>query len=507
MAIDPTNLAGTAKLAFGDEFNNLSLWNGSSGSWATQYWYDDGWGGVTTSNGGNLAGSVGSQEWYINANYAPTASVKPWTVANGMLTITAAPASAAIQKLIDGFKYTSGEINSYNSFSQEYGYFEMRAQLPHGQGLWPAFWLLPEDHSWPPEIDIFEVLGNNTTQVMVTAHSQATGVHTQVGTAVTVPDVSQGFHTYGMDWEKDYITWYFDGKKIFQAPTPADMHKPMYIQANLGVGGYWPGNADATTPFPAKMIIDYIHVYKDAGAAVSPPPPAQLFALPNSAAWTHSFTGTSAADTLVGTSGPDYVWGAAGADRMIGGKGDDTYVVGVTGDVVVEKAGEGTDTILSWPTTYTLPANVENMKLVAGFAQTGIGNDLANKLVSNDYASTLNGMGGNDILYAGKGGGVLTGGAGSDIFVLKAGAAKSVTVTDFDPNSGDVVDLRPLFAAAGYHGANPVADHYLGLASSGGGTAVWFDKDGAGPAAAVQVAFLDHVAPTALQAQNDWVFV
>jgi Ca2+-binding RTX toxin-like protein len=191
---------------------------------------------------------------------------------------------------------------------------------------------------------------------------------------------------------------------------------------------------------------------------------------------------------------------------MVGGRGDDTYVVGVAGDVVVENAGEGTDTVQSWAAAYTLPANVENMTLVATSPQTGIGNSLGNRMVSNDYASTLNGAGGNDVLLAGKGGGTLTGGPGSDVFALKAGAAKSVTVTDFDTAS-DILDLRSMFAATSYHGADPVADHYLAFKASGTGTAVWFDKDGAGSAAPVQVAFLDHITPASLQAQNDWVFV
>ena len=78
-----------ATLTFDDEFNSLSLWNGSSGTWDTTYWYDD-------SNKGSTLATNAEQEMYINANYGPTSSVKPWTVNNGVLTIQAAPASSTL---------------------------------------------------------------------------------------------------------------------------------------------------------------------------------------------------------------------------------------------------------------------------------------------------------------------------------------------------------------------------------------------------------------------------
>ena len=266
MTIDPKNLAATATLTFGDEFNSLSLRNGSTGTWTTKYW----WAGT---NGATLSGN-GEQEWYINHQYAPTSSVKPWTVNNGILTLTAAPAAASIQPSINNYKYTSGMITTYETFTQEYGYFEMRAQLPAGKGLWPAFWLLPATGAWPPEIDAMEVLGHDMTTLHNAVHTNQTGAHTSSGGQTKVPDMSAGYHTYGVDWQSDYITWYFDGQLVDKEPTPADLHQPMYIIANLAVGGYWPGNPDSTTPFPAQMKIDYIRAYADKGLAPQPTPPS-----------------------------------------------------------------------------------------------------------------------------------------------------------------------------------------------------------------------------------------
>ena len=269
MTIDPKNLSATATLTFSDEFNSLSLWNGTSGTWTTKYPFAPDKGGSLPSNG--------EQEWYINSTYAPTTSVKPWTVSNGVLTLTAQPASGSVQPLIDGYQYTSGMINTYNSFSQQYGYFEMRAQLPAGQGLWPAFWLLQTDMSWPPEIDVVEVLGHDMTTLYTAAHTNQTGSHTSQGGTIKVANMSQSYHTYGVDWQKDFITYYFDGNQVFKTATPADMNEPMYMIANLAVGGYWPGMVNGTTPFPAQMKIDYIHAYADKG--LTSPPVVQI---PNS---------------------------------------------------------------------------------------------------------------------------------------------------------------------------------------------------------------------------------
>src|ERR1700757_5008588 len=110
----------TAKLTFDDEFNSLSLWNGSSGTWDTTFYYDD-------NNKGSTLPNNGEQEWYINANYAPTASVKPWTVNDGVLTLTAQKTDPSIANLLGynmqgypamgSYLYTSGLLETNHSFA------------------------------------------------------------------------------------------------------------------------------------------------------------------------------------------------------------------------------------------------------------------------------------------------------------------------------------------------------------------------------------------------------
>ncbi|SED91196.1 Ig-like domain-containing protein [Bradyrhizobium erythrophlei] len=256
MSIDPKNLAGTATLTFSDDFNSLSLWNGTSGTWDSTYWW-------AAANGINIGGNQ-EVNWYINSNYAPTSSVTPWTVNNGILDLHAGPAAAAIQPYINNAQYTSGMITSYHSFSQLYGYFEMRAELPAGQGLWPAFWLLPANNALfgtvpAQELDIMETLGNNPTIDYMTSHSSATGSMELQQSGVYLPTMTSGFHTYGMDWEADTITWYVDGVKTFQIATPDDMHTPMYMIADLAL--YGPAITDPSAPVGGDMLIDYIRAY------------------------------------------------------------------------------------------------------------------------------------------------------------------------------------------------------------------------------------------------------
>jgi beta-glucanase (GH16 family) len=185
------------------------------------------------------------------------------SVSGGMLNLTA-------KKNDGGHEYTSGVITTGGSpttpptFSFQYGYMEMSAEFPPGNGMWPAFWLLPTDGSWPPEIDAMEWLGNTPTIDYVTIHwgVERNGHHPSSGKAYdTKEDLSAGFHTYGLDWQADYVTWYFDGKAVKHFTKVADIpHKPMYVIVNLAVGG-WIKPPDKSVHFPATMQVDYVRVW------------------------------------------------------------------------------------------------------------------------------------------------------------------------------------------------------------------------------------------------------
>ncbi|WP_310538677.1 type I secretion C-terminal target domain-containing protein [Phenylobacterium sp.] len=128
-------------------------------------------------------------------------------------------------------------------------------------------------------------------------------------------------------------------------------------------------------------------------------------------------------------------------------------------------------------------------------------------LTSNRYADTLTGGVGADTLNAGQGPDKLTGGAGADAFVFKAMPWNAGHIRDFAVGV-DTLDLRPLFAAIGYRGRDPIAEGYLKLQSDGhGGTVVLIDRDGFGAADlwATTITTLDGVTPSSLR-PSDWLF-
>jgi len=165
--------------------------------------------------------------------------------------------------------YLSGIITSYGTFKMTHGYVETRAKLPAGRGLWPAFWLLPTHYVEDvPEIDVMEFLGQDVDRLYQTYHyfDIADGWR-KVSTPsfpVYSTDWTQEFHTYGMAWGPTEIIWYVDGVETHRI-TEADYKisgQPMYLIANLAVGGNWPGTPDENTVFPAEFEIDYIRAYK-----------------------------------------------------------------------------------------------------------------------------------------------------------------------------------------------------------------------------------------------------
>lgn len=125
--------------------------------------------------------------------------------------------------------------------------------------------------------------------------------------------------------------------------------------------------------------------------------------------------GNAGADTLQGRGGDDVLDGGIGADTMLGGTGNDTYRVDDAGDVVTELVGEGTDTVTTRLTTYTLSENVEVLEFLTDGANTGTGNALNNTITGRNGADVLSGLNGNDTLVGGRGTDTLNGGSGNDV--------------------------------------------------------------------------------------------
>jgi hypothetical protein len=197
-------------------------------------------------------------EWYVD----PDDPARPFALRDGILDITAAPALPGVE-LPRGLTHTSGLIVSQQIHRQRFGHFEMRARLPAGKGLWPAFWLLPVDGGWPPEIDVMEVLGDDPATLYTTVHTRENGEHIRRSAAVPVPDLSSGFHVFGVSWRPEMIRFYLDGTEVFALPTPPQVNRlPMYMLANLAVGaeGSWPGRG--APDLTGTMQIDWIRAWQ-----------------------------------------------------------------------------------------------------------------------------------------------------------------------------------------------------------------------------------------------------
>ena len=145
----------------------------------------------------------------------------------------------------------------------------MRAKIPQGDGLWPAFWLLNAYYvGQQPEIDIMEFRGENTQQVVHSYHHNDNGLQSESYTT-SHPDPTLGyaddFHTYGVRWQAGKITWYVDGLPVHTYVDEDVAYQLMYVIANLAVGGDF--NFSSTDPdvFPASLDIDYIRVYQEKG--------------------------------------------------------------------------------------------------------------------------------------------------------------------------------------------------------------------------------------------------
>ena len=221
----PPGLAGDWHLVFDDEFSGSAL---DTARWSTCY----DWG---CTNEGNP-----ETEWYEAANVA---------VGGGVASLTARPGPAA------GRPFTSGLIQTSGHFAFEHGYVEVRAELPTGTGLWPAVWMLPADHAFPPEIDLFEVWGSNPDQAMLGVHDRP-GSHPHA--IVEDPSLSTGYHTFAVDWEPTSITWYVDGVRRFEAEV--SVSTPMYLIADLATLGT--PSTDVGTRWPASLRLDYVRVWQ-----------------------------------------------------------------------------------------------------------------------------------------------------------------------------------------------------------------------------------------------------
>lgn len=248
--------APRGKLTFEDTFDKLN-WD----VWDSIFNHSD-----PSENGCTLLGN-GERQWY--PNHRRRVLYSPWSVLNGVLRLTAHPATA-VEKAAYGYsrpdlktvgthEYVSGLLSSHRSFSQQYGYFEIEAQMPAGRGLWPAFWMKAQSGDWPPEIDIFEVLGHEPNKLYTTVHydkdDKKTGIEAWVDTTK--------WHRYGLLWTSQSMRLWIDDAPAGGGVIPNKVNEPMHFLLNLAVGGSWPEQAGPVDPkaLPATLQVRSVRAW------------------------------------------------------------------------------------------------------------------------------------------------------------------------------------------------------------------------------------------------------
>jgi beta-glucanase (GH16 family) len=172
--------------------------------------------------------------------------------------------------------YTSARITTEGRFSRTHGRIEARIKMPRGKGLWPAFWLLGEDHKsagWPGcgEIDVMEFRGQNLHEFRGSLHGPGYAGGQNLGRDYEVPeDLASDFHVYGVEWTELGIAFTLDGEPYY-SKLAADMgiqtpwvfdDRRFFMILNLAVGGTYVGDVGDDVEFPQQMLVDYVRVYE-----------------------------------------------------------------------------------------------------------------------------------------------------------------------------------------------------------------------------------------------------
>ena len=249
----PVAPEGEMRLVWGDEFDGARL---DPASW----FFETGDGSQYSIPGwGN-----DELQWYLPDSAG---------IENGSLLITAR------RQRQGNFQFTSARINTRDRFAFRYGRIEARIRLPGGQGIWPAFWLLPQDNAYggwaaSGEIDIMEAVnlgGSGGNAVHGTIHYGGAWPDNRSSGSryVAESSVTEEFHVYALEWDEREMRWYVDDTLYATrndwftsaAAFPAPFDRPFYIVLNVAVGGRFPGPPDATTDFPVAMEVDYVRIY------------------------------------------------------------------------------------------------------------------------------------------------------------------------------------------------------------------------------------------------------
>lgn len=227
------------KLQFKDDFETASIVaDGGNGRWFAPIHSDFG-----------------------KAKFLRPSDTGPFSVRNGNLEIQAVRESSG---------WTSGLLQTTDSkgrgFSQQLGYFEVRANFPNTTATWPAVWLLNTESLTNPkaprvEIDIIECYGNRSDRLHYSVHVVRPGQKRETRSKQVFVAYKPGtFHTYGVEITRDWVIFYFDRLETYRIRAIPEFNTPLYMLIDLGMTEH----GLAVAPSPATMLIDYARIYRPA---------------------------------------------------------------------------------------------------------------------------------------------------------------------------------------------------------------------------------------------------
>lgn len=270
MADPPANMSGWT-MVFNDEFEGNSL---DKSKWNPTY------------------------NWGHTHNHRAYCVEENVSVSDGVLRIKGeakrhpeAPATCKSGDKTYSLDYTSGAIDTRGKFEVKGGYIEGRFKMPKQLGTWPAFWTLQD--GWPPEIDIFEVPHarnqhhyylHYTKTDWYASHGSAWDHEASFGGVQTGPDKSADFHNYGLEWNDQYMNFYFDDQLVasYNKPTEISQLTKMYIIINLAIGGWATDNGnpiEVTSGNPAYLECDWVRVWSKNPAMRLPEGKVRLYSM------------------------------------------------------------------------------------------------------------------------------------------------------------------------------------------------------------------------------------
>ncbi len=194
----------------------------------------------------------------------------------GHLAIIARRAAPGFTCQAAACRYTSARLIARRQRLAQPGRVEARIQLPEGQGLWPAFWMLgarDPDAPWPlkGELDIMENHGSNPRSTSSAVHGPGYSGKTPFVHDIQLANngsFSAGFHLFAVEWDGTAVRFYVDNALHYTVSRQeVERHgawvfdQPFSVLMNLAVGGTFDGNPLSDAILPATMLVDYVRVY------------------------------------------------------------------------------------------------------------------------------------------------------------------------------------------------------------------------------------------------------